>query len=1484
MDKQQTVLDKPDKPMVKTTKSGAVLVLGGGVAGVQTALDLAESGFYVYIVESKLSIGGVMAQLDKTFPTNDCSMCILAPKLVDTGRHHNIEILTFSEVTAVEGEAGNFKVTVKKRPRYIDIEKCNGCGDCVEVCPISRKDYYNEDLNQRKAVYREFAQAIPNAFAIEKAGCAPCKSGCPIETSAQGYVALIREGRYEEAYRLITKVNPLPGICGRVCHHPCEENCRRGEEDEPLAIAYLKRFVVDWVREHGLTEPVHREIAEKKGKSVAVVGSGPAGLAAAHDLALEGYDVTIYEALSRAGGMLSVGIPDYRLPQDILDGEINHIIDLGVKLRLNAPIGKDITLKKLREDFDSVFIAVGAQKGKVLNIPGEDLKGYVHAVDFLRDVNLKKEASIGKKVAIIGGGNAAIDASRTALRTGAEKVTILYRRTRKEMPASEQEIDDAIEEGVKIEYLVSPVEIVGEAGEVTGIKCQRMELGEPDASGRRRPIPIEGREFTIPIETVIPAISQAVDYGFAEGEEPLKTNRWNTIETDECLRTNLEGVFTGGDVVTGPDTVIEAIAAGKKAARYINRHLTGQPMEPEKKSEVPVVEEQPGEEREPRVRMPARDPKERIKNFEEVELGFTEEEALKEASRCLQCGICSECLACVDACQAGAIDHDQVEEFVNLDVGAIVLAPGFDEFEPEGLEQYGYGRFPNVVTSIEFERILGATGPFEGHVKRPSDEKAPKKVAFLQCVGSRDTSCEQGYCSSVCCMYATKEAVIAREHSPGLEAALFYMDMRCYGKGFDKYYERAEDEYGVRFIRSRVSGLEQDPNTNNLIIKYETDDGILHSEEFDMVVLSVGLNPPKDARHLSAITGIELNKYGFGESKEFHPLETSREGIFMAGAFQGPKDVPETVMQASGVASRVERLLGEARNTRTTEKTYPEEIDVAMEAPRIGVFVCHCGINIGGVVDVPSVAEYAATLPGVVYSSDNLFTCAQDTQEIMRDIIKEHNLNRVVVASCSPRTHEPLFQETLREAGVNPYLFEMANIRDQCSWVHMKMPHEATEKSKDLVRMAVRKAYYLEPLKREKTPVKKSALVIGGGMSGMTAALALADQGFGVGIAEKDSELGGQMRYIHHTLRGGDPQKFLNETIESIESDENITVYKNATVKKVDGYIGNFKTVIETPTGEEEFEHGVVIVSTGANEKVPEEYRYNESEKIVTQREMEKMLVHDNIGDAESFVMIQCVGSRCKERPWCSRVCCNEAIKNALLIKEKKPDAAVFVLYRDMRTYGFHEEYYTKAREMGIVLLRYDPETEPKVNIAEDGSVSVEVFDHLLRQNVEIPSDYVILSMATVPNADNARLAQMLKVPLTEEGFFLEAHMKLRPVDFATDGIFLSGLAHAPKLVDEAIAQGEAAAARAAVVLSHDELETQGQVSKINEHLCRGCGMCVEMCPYSAIELDEEKGKAVVNAALCKGCGICAASCQCGAPDIGGFSDMEILAELEALF
>ncbi|MEW6359057.1 MAG: NAD(P)-binding protein [Planctomycetota bacterium] len=1466
----------------KTDAVGAAVVVGAGIAGIQAALDLADSGIKVYLVEKSPAIGGHMAQLDKTFPTNDCSMCIMSPKLVECGRHRNIELLTCSDLTGLEGEAGNFTVKVRRRARYVDPEKCTACGDCEKVCPVSRPNAYDEGLSQRKAIYKQYAQCIPNVYAIDKRGKSPCRSACPVDTPAQGYAALIREGKYEDAYRIIREVNALPGVCGRVCTHPCESACQRGDADEPISIAALKRFVVDEVRKRKISTVPENPNKGARGKSVAIVGSGPGGLQAANDLALLGYDVKIYEALPRPGGMLAYCIPEYRLPNSIVQGEIADIQALGVEVRCDTRIGDDLSLDDLRKKHEAVFLATGADVSRRLGIEGEEAEGVIHAVNLLRDHELGKDVKIGGRVVVVGGGNAAIDAARTCLRLGADDVTILYRRTRMEMPAAHEEIEEAIEEGVRIEFLAAPTKVLAENGKVTSLQCIRMELGEPDESGRRRPAPIAGSEHTVEANVVIPAISQDADLGYAG--EALGRTKWGTIQVDDRYATNIAGVFAGGDACTGPDTVIEAMGAGKRAAQNIHRYLQGEELIAFPKQAPAHYDEVSSDvEKAPRQHQPMPDAKERVKAFDEVRGNFTEEQAKAEAARCLNCAVCSECKQCVIACKPGAILHGEQDEEMEINAGAVLLTPGCEEFDATLLGEYGYGRLPNVVTSIEFERILSATGPHQGHVLRPSDHAEPKKVAWLQCVGSRDHRIGRDYCSSVCCMYATKEAVIAKEHAHGLEPTIFFMDMRCFGKGFEQYYNRAKNEYGVRYIRSRVSRVEEDPKTRNLLINYEDESGELHAEAFDMVVLSVGLGPPEGAREMAEMLGIALDRYGFVASDEFDPLATSREGVFAAGPFCGPKDIPETVMEASAGAARIGTLLAGSRGTLTTAKTYAEERDVAGEPPRIGVFICHCGINIGGVVDVPAVVAHAKGLPFVRHAEENLFTCAQDTQENIKKKIEEHGLNRIVVASCTPRTHEPLFQETMRECGLNPHLFEMANIRDQCSWVHMQQPEQATAKAKDLVRMAVRKAALLTPLHRQKTRIIYKALVIGGGVSGMTAALSLADMGYEVALVEREEELGGNARHIHYTANGENVRQLLVRLIGCATENPKIQIYTKANVTNIEGFVGNYKSTIKRDGQTTEFEHGVVIVATGAAEKRPEEFEYGKSDRIITQRELERRLADRDVDGVENFVMIQCVGCRNDERPYCSRICCQEAVKNALKIKELNPEARVFVLYRDLRTYGLMEDHYAKAREQGVLFVRYDPERPPDVQVAADGAVKVLAFDPILQREVLLPADLLALSMATVRNEDNFALAKLLKVPLDSDGFFLEAHMKLRPVDFSTDGVYLCGLAHGPKLIPESIAQAEAAAGRAAVLLGKEHLETEALVSYINPKKCEACGLCVALCPYKAIEKNEKINAAEVNPVLCKGCGVCAASCRSGAPDVGGFTDAELLAQIKAV-
>ncbi len=851
------------------------------------------------------------------------------------------------------------------------------------------------------------------------------------------------------------------------------------------------------------------------------------------------------------------------------------------------------------------------------------------------------------------------------------------------------------------------------------------------------------------------------------------------------------------------------------------------------------------------------------------------------------------CKICETVCGAKAINYQQEEEKIELNVGAIILSPGFELFDPKVKPELGYGIYPNVITSLEFERILSASGPFSGHVLRPSDRQTPKRIAFIQCVGSRDF--ERDYCSSVCCMYATKEALIAKEHVGGnLECDIFFMDVRAHGKGFDEYYQRAINN-GVNYIRCRVPAVEEIPYTKNLLIKYLAEDDKKISREYDLVVLSVGILPPKSATNIAEKFGIELNEFNFCKTSIFNPTESSRDGIYVAGPFTEPKDIPETVMQASGAAARVLSLLSDARGSLITAKEYPPEIDVVGQKPRIGVFVCHCGTNIAGVVNVPDVVEYTKKLPDVVFADNNLYTCSNDTQEIIKEKIKEYKLNRVVVASCTPRTHEPLFRNTIREAGLNSYLFEMANIRDQCSWVHMFEPEKATEKSKDLVRVAVAKARLLEPLQKRSIPVTKAALVIGGGLSGMTSSLALANQGFDVHLVEKENELGGNLRHIKYLLNGEKPQEELKRIVQEVKSHNKINLYTQTEIKSLEGSVGNFKTKIATDGIKKEFEHGIVVVATGAKEYQPKEYLYNQDERVMTHLELEHRLASggewlavDKKQPPKTFVIIQCVGSRDKERPYCSRICCTESIKNALKIKEISPKTNVYILYRDIRTYGFRESYYTKARQQGVMFIRYNEDKKPEVS--RNGSeLHVEVYDQTLRIPIEISADFVVLSAGVVPGEWNKSIGQLLKVPLTSDQFFLEAHMKLRPIDFSTEGVFLCGLAHSAKAIEESIIQAQAAASRAATILSKDFIDLEANISQVIDENCDGCAFCIEPCPFKAITLIEFmrngaiKKVVEVNESACKGCGGCQATCPKKGIIVRGFKLEQIYAQVNAV-
>lgn len=1000
---------------------GSVMIVGAGISGMQSALDLAEVGYKVYIVEKSPAIGGRMPMLDKTFPTNDCSMCILSPKLVECGRHRNIEILTCSDILDLKGQPGNFNVKINKRPRYVDPEKCLGCGSCTEECPVKVPNEFNQLLSKRKAIYKLYPQAYPNAYMIDDTKCLRHKK---------------------------------PKACGK----------------------------------------------------------------------------------------------------------------------------------------------------------------------------------------------------------------------------------------------------------------------------------------------------------------------------------------------------------------------------------------------------------------------------------------------CIKACPVDAIDHNMQEEKVEINVGAIIMCPGYELFDAELRGEYGYGIYDNVLTSLQFERMLSASGPYEGHIQK-ADGTTPKKIAFIQCVGSRDVSLCRGYCSSVCCMYATKEAVIAQEHEPELKTTIFNMDIRAFGKDYEKYYNRAQNDYGVRYIKCMISSVKELQQTKELRVRYRTPDGSMVEEDFNMIVLSVGLKPTADSVELANILGIELNQYNFCQLKDLTGVQTSRDGIYVAGVFSGPKDIPETVMQASAAAGDSAAFLSEARNTLVSEREFPPEKSISEEEPRLGVFVCHCGINIASVVDIESTLEHVKTLPNVVYATNNLYACSQDSQAAMKELIEEHKLNRIVVASCSPRTHKPLFQETMREAGLNPSLFEMANIRDQCSWVHMKEPKKATEKAKDLISMAVAKAATLKPVYNVTVDVTRSALIIGGGVAGMTAATSLVKQGYQVSLLEKSEQLGGTALRIKEGFNDENVQGYVKDLINTVQNNSNIELYAGSDILEVSGYMGNFTTKL---TSGQEIKHGVTIIATGAEELKPTEYLYGEDARVMTQLELDEAINNkdDKVKNAQNIVMIQCVGSREENRPYCSRICCTKTMKLALKLKKVNPNASIIVLYRDIRTYSFNEDYYRQARENGVIFIRYDVENKPNVElVSENGQniIKVTTTDHILREPITIDADLVTLAAPIVPQETNQRLSQLFKVPLNPDNFFQEAHMKLRPVDFAAEGVYMCGLAHGPKTIDESIAQAKAAAGRASSILCHETLESKGVVAVIEPSKCAACLTCVRLCPFKAPRINDSH-VAEVEAVICQGCGTCAGECPNKAITLQSYSDKQLSAQVSGLF
>jgi heterodisulfide reductase subunit A len=890
-----------------------IMVVGGGIAGIQAALDIAQSGLKAYLVERAPTIGGHMLQFDKTFPTLDCAACIGTPKMVEVAQNPNIKLFSYSEVQNVDGYIGNYSVTIHKKPRYVNENLCTGCGECAKVCPVSVPSEWDENLIDRQAVYRPFPQAVPITFCIDKLDRAPCTTTCPAGINVQGYVQLIGQGKYAQAVSLIMEKLPLPGVLGRVCPHPCESVCRRKDVDEAVSIRELKRFAADQV---DLAELPRSEIKDRDEK-VAIIGSGPAGLTAAYFLRQNGFQVTIFEASETLGGMLRLGIPDYRLPPDILDREIQNILSLGIEAKLNCAFGTDVTLESLKQDgFQAVFLGIGAHGEMKLSIPGEDeSEAAIDAVGYLRNVNLGQNTNVAGRVLVIGGGNVALDAARCARRTGAEHVTIVYRRSADEMPAYPAEIRDAMEEGIEFLYLTAPVKVAMESGKTIGLECIQTELGAPDASGRRRPVPVEGSERVVPADWIISAIGQRVHAPWAKDEPDLQwTQRGFLAVNPETMQTSIPHVFAAGDSVTGPATVIEAVASGRQAAESIQRFLDGQEFETETGEQATTEfyenwqEIPPDMPKAARIQTSHETPETRLSGFTEVVHPLSPESAEQEAARCLNCGVCSECMECVKVCEAKAIDHSMVGEDITVKVGSIILATGFDLMDPSPMKQFGYGKYPNVFTSLEFERLNNATGPTGGKIMMRDENgeftHPPESMAIVHCVGSRDDNYHE-YCSRVCCMYALKYGHLIHDKiGPHAQVHDFYIDLRCFGKGYEEFFRRCQEE-GIQFTRGKPAEIQAE-NDKLVVIGEDTLLGKRYRVPVDMVVLCSAIQAREDAADVCRIFGVNQGKDGFflEEHPKLAPLSTASDGIFLAGTCQAPRDVPDTVAQASGAAAK----------------------------------------------------------------------------------------------------------------------------------------------------------------------------------------------------------------------------------------------------------------------------------------------------------------------------------------------------------------------------------------------------------------------------------------------------------------------------------------------------------------------------------------------------------------------------------------------------
>lgn len=858
---------------------------------------------------------------------------------------------------------------------------------------------------------------------------------------------------------------------------------------------------------------------------------------------------------------------------------------------------------------------------------------------------------------------------------------------------------------------------------------------------------------------------------------------------------------------------------------------------------------------------------------------------------------CEGCGKCQAICPTQAIDLAEEPRAETVRVGAAILALGHRLFDPTSLEEFGYGRYPNVVTSMQFERLASRSGPTEGMVARLSDGVRPKRVAWLQCIGSRDQ--EHPYCSSICCMIATKQAMLAKQRLGEVDCQVFVMDERAFNKEYTKYHRRATDTHGVRYTRCRVSAIREDPATHDLLLRFPGPDGRPREERYSMVVLAVGLEPPARAAELARMMGVELNPHGFCATDKFHPLQTSQPGVYVAGAFQSPKEIAETVFDAAGAAGEVMRVFHDALGGRPAPREYPflgrpdpcpPERDTQGDAARTGVFLCGCGPMVSQTLDLDAVRARAAGLPGVVHAAQVRLACFPEGLAEIREAVAAHGLNRAVVAACSPRTHEALFQRAVREAGLNPYLMEMVNLREYCAWVHDREPAAATRKASELVRLAVLRAARLEPVRRVPIQPFRSALVLGGGVAGMTAALTIADSGHDVTLVERGEALGGNLRHIYYLAEGLNPQRLLRDLVNRVRGHHRIDVLTRSELAGWSGSIGRFRSRIRTsgPDGSEnlaEVEHGVTVVATGGREGTPEAFLHGEDPRVVTQLELEDWITHqpERLAEMKSVAMVQCVKPAEAESFYCSRTCCTNTMKNAIRVKMLNPDCQVTVLYKDIITYGFREQYYTEARRRGVVFVRYTDEDLPRVTPL-DGALRLEVNDPALGRTYILEPDLVALSMSIIPSEGTAELARLLRLPVSSEGFFLEADLKMRPMDFLSEGLFLCGMAHYPRFLEEAISSAQAAAGRALTVLSLDPFYVGGVVAEVDAAKCVGCLTCVRTCPFHIPRMEYDRfgvgslgGHAWIDPALCQGCGSCTGECPAVAIQLAHYRDEQVM-------